>query len=87
MGKLKVELVTPNNPRVIFDNYHENFNDGRWHSVVLSISTNKLIFSVDYRPMITTRLLKIVTGKNNFVFTIILTLPLNYLPDQVYDHE
>lgn len=61
-GKLKVELVTPNNPKVIFDNYEDTFNDGRWHSVILSVSTNNVIFNVDARPMKTTRLLKIVTG-------------------------
>ncbi|XP_066260020.1 neurexin-4 isoform X2 [Euwallacea similis] len=61
-GKLKVELITPNNPRVVFDNYEETFNDGRWHVVVLTIRTNDVTFSVDYRPMKTTRLLKIVTG-------------------------
>lgn len=59
---MKVELVTPNNPKVVFDNYEETYNDGRWHSVILSITTNKIIFNVDARPMKTTRLLKIVTG-------------------------
>lgn len=63
-GKLKVELVTANNPRVVFDNYEETFNDGRWHMVVLSIKTNEVILSVDFRPMKTTRLLKIVTGRD-----------------------
>ncbi|CAG9853678.1 unnamed protein product [Phyllotreta striolata] len=66
-GKLKVELVSPNNPKVIFDNFDETFNDGRWHTVVLTIQTNKIIFSVDYRPMITTRVLKIVTGGLYFI--------------------
>ncbi|XP_065156246.1 neurexin-4 isoform X1 [Atheta coriaria] len=61
-GKIKVELVTPDNPRVILDNYQETFNDGKWHSVVLTINTNTLVLSVDYRPMKTTRRLKIVTG-------------------------
>lgn len=61
-GKIKVDLITPNNPRIILDNYDETFNDGRWHTVVLTISTNTLILSVDYRPMRTTRLLKIQTG-------------------------
>lgn len=65
-GKLKVELVTANNPRVVFDNYEETFNDGRWHVVVLSIKTNEVILSVDFRPMKTTRLLKIVTGRDYF---------------------
>ncbi|KAJ8950685.1 hypothetical protein NQ318_012765 [Aromia moschata] len=66
-GKLKVELVTPDNPRVVFDNYDETFNDGRWHTVVLTVSTNKLVLSVNYRPMQTTRLLKIVTGGVYFI--------------------
>ncbi|KAL1514303.1 hypothetical protein ABEB36_003581 [Hypothenemus hampei] len=65
-GKLKVELVTPNNPRVIFDNYQETFNDGRWHVVVLTIRTNDVTFNVDRRPMKTTRMLKIVTGSVYF---------------------
>lgn len=57
-----MELVTANNPKVIFDNYESTFNDGRWHIVVLSISINKVTLSVDYRSMHTTRLLKIITG-------------------------
>ncbi|XP_017770023.1 PREDICTED: neurexin-4 isoform X1 [Nicrophorus vespilloides] len=61
-GKIKVELITPNNPRVILDNYQETFNDGRWHTVVLTISTNSLVLDVDYKPMKTTRRLKIKTG-------------------------
>ncbi|KAG5881355.1 hypothetical protein JTB14_037097 [Gonioctena quinquepunctata] len=66
-AKLKVELVTPNNPKVIFDNYDDYFNDGRWHIVVLTISNNQVVFNVDYRPMTTTRLLKIVTGATYFI--------------------
>lgn len=42
-------------------------NDGRWHTVVLTISTNSMLLSVDYRPMKTTRLLTIVTGGNYFI--------------------
>ncbi|CAH1101756.1 unnamed protein product [Psylliodes chrysocephalus] len=76
-GKLKVELVSPNNPKVIFDNFDEQFNDGRWHSVVLTIQTNKIIFSVDYRPMTTTRILKIVTGSLYFIAGGV-TAPLGY---------
>lgn len=59
---MKVELITPNNPKVNLDNYEERFNDGRWHTVVLTISTNSLILSVDYRPMKTVRYLKMFTG-------------------------
>ncbi|XP_049821647.1 neurexin-4 isoform X1 [Aethina tumida] len=66
-GKIKVELITGNNPKVVFDNYDEAFNDGRWHSVVLTIQKNSLVLSVDYRPMKTVRLLKIQTGAKYFI--------------------
>ena len=61
-GKVKVEIKTDNNPRTILDNYDEEFNDGRWHSLVLTISTNSLVLDIDQRPMRTTRLLSMVTG-------------------------
>ncbi|XP_076259208.1 neurexin-4 isoform X1 [Rhynchophorus ferrugineus] len=61
-GKLKIDIQTANTHKIVLDNYQETFNDGRWHVIVLTIKTNDLTFSVDYRPMKTTRLLKIVTG-------------------------
>ncbi|XP_063906965.1 neurexin-4 isoform X1 [Zophobas morio] len=61
-GKIKIELITSEVPKIVLDNYKETFNDGRWHIVVLTITTNLMIFSVDYRPMKTTRLLSIKTG-------------------------
>ncbi|KAK4880887.1 hypothetical protein RN001_004206 [Aquatica leii] len=61
-GKIKVELITPNNPQINLDNFDETFNDGRWHTVVLTIGVNSMILSVDYRPMKTTRFLKMSTG-------------------------
>nr|CAD7425131.1 unnamed protein product [Timema monikensis] len=75
-GKIKVDLVTSGNPRTILDNYDETFNDGRWHTVILSIETNSLILNVDNRPMKTMRLLSMATGtvymeyccKNEVVF-------------------
>lgn len=66
-GKVKVDLVTPNNPKVILDNYDETFNDGRWHILVLTIATNSLVLSVDYRPMKTVRRLQIITGSLYYV--------------------
>lgn len=61
-GKVKVEIKTDDNPRTILDNYEETFNDGRWHSLVLTISKNSLILDIDQRPMPTIRLLTMVTG-------------------------
>ncbi|KAJ3619660.1 hypothetical protein MTP99_005324 [Tenebrio molitor] len=66
-GKIKVELITSGVSKVVLDNYKEKFNDGRWHTVVLTINTNLMIFNVDYRPMKTVRLLKIQTGGTYFI--------------------
>lgn len=66
-GKLKVELVTRESPRVIFDNYEETYNDGKWHTLVLTIGTNSLVVNLDNRPMRTTRLLSIRTGALYFI--------------------
>lgn len=61
-GKVKVEIKTGNNPRAILDNYDEQFNDGRWHSLVLTIATNSLVLDINQRPMRTTRILSMSTG-------------------------
>ncbi|GLH10251.1 Neurexin-4, partial [Gryllus bimaculatus] len=61
-GKIKIELVTPGNPKTWLDNYDDLFNDGRWHRVIMTIKKNKLILDVDNRPMETTRLLSMTTG-------------------------
>lgn len=62
-GKVKVEIMTDtDNTAVLIDNYDEQFNDGKWHSFVLTVANNMLVVDVDQRPMTTTRVLKIVTG-------------------------
>ncbi|KAG7191157.1 hypothetical protein KM043_007179 [Ampulex compressa] len=66
-GKLKVDIQTKLNPRMILDNFNEKFNDGKWHHVILTISTNNLILNVDGRPMITTRILEMITGPVYFI--------------------
>lgn len=62
-----MEVVTPGNPQIVLDNYNEKFNDGRWHSVVLTISKDLLILSIDYRPMRTIRKLQMLTGAEYFI--------------------
>lgn len=61
-GKVKVDLITPDSPKIILDNYEDYFNDGKWHTVVLTISKDLLILNIDNRPMRTVRRLKMVTG-------------------------
>lgn len=61
-GKVKVELKSGTTPRILLDNYDEMFNDGRWHTLMLTVATDSLILSIDQRPMRTTRILKITTG-------------------------
>ncbi|KAK2575769.1 hypothetical protein KPH14_007155 [Odynerus spinipes] len=61
-GKLKIEIETKGNSKVILDNFDDKFNDGKWHQVILTIAKNTLILNVDGRPMRTKRLLEMVTG-------------------------
>lgn len=59
--------MSDNNPKAILDNYNEKFNDGRWHSAMLTMSLNNLVLTVDTRPMKTTRLLNMRTGSTYFI--------------------
>ncbi|EEB13815.1 Contactin-associated protein 1 precursor, putative [Pediculus humanus corporis] len=61
-GYIKVDVQTGTNPRTILNNFHEPFNDGRWHQVVLTVGTNKLILEIDGVAMTTNRLLSMSTG-------------------------
>lgn len=61
-GKVKVDIKSGDGPRTTLDNYDDQFNDGRWHSLVLTISRNSLVLDIDQRPMPTTRLLEMTTG-------------------------
>uniref|UniRef100_A0A1A9W560 Neurexin-4 n=1 Tax=Glossina brevipalpis TaxID=37001 RepID=A0A1A9W560_9MUSC len=62
-GKVKLDLKLPDKPRIILDNYNEQFNDGKWHSFVLTIQRNRLIVDIDQRPMITAKNIEISTGR------------------------
>jgi contactin associated protein-like 2 len=66
-GKLKIEIETKNGPKTILDNFDERFNDGKWHQVILTISKNSLILSVDGRPTKTIRQMDILTGPVYYV--------------------
>lgn len=66
-GKVKIDIKTSDGPRITLDNYDDEFNDGRWHSLLLTISQNNLILDIDGRPMITTRLLDMTTSNVYFI--------------------
>ncbi|XP_034948023.1 neurexin-4 isoform X2 [Chelonus insularis] len=66
-GRLKVEIITKGNPAAILDDFSEQFNDGKWHHVILTVSKNTIILNVDDRPMRTKRLLEIQTGAYYFI--------------------
>lgn len=57
-----IELMTEGSPKVVLDNFDETLNDGRWHDVIFSISENNMVLNINKRQVITTRLLKIITG-------------------------
>ncbi|XP_043664141.1 neurexin-4 isoform X2 [Vespula pensylvanica] len=61
-GKLKIEIETKGNSKVILDNFDEKFNDGKWHQIILTVAKNTLILNVDGRPMRTKRILEMITG-------------------------
>lgn len=62
-GKVKIDLKLGEKPRIILDNYDEQFNDGKWHSFVLTIARNLLVLNIDQRPMTTTKNIQISTGR------------------------
>ncbi|XP_026281799.1 neurexin-4 isoform X3 [Frankliniella occidentalis] len=66
-GKVKVQIETNGNPRATLDNYDVQFNDGRWHDVVLTVLRDLLILSIDNQPMRTSRLLRMATGLHYFI--------------------
>ncbi|XP_072939887.1 neurexin-4 [Epargyreus clarus] len=66
-GKVKVELFTEGSPKVKLDNYAEDFNDGRWHSLLLTMATDSLTLAVDYRPVKTTKKLRFLTGSTYYI--------------------
>ncbi|CAF4816376.1 unnamed protein product [Pieris macdunnoughi] len=66
-GLVKVELFTEGSPKVKLDNYAEVFNDGRWHSLMLTMAPDTLILSLNYRPVKTTKKLKFFTGSSYYI--------------------
>lgn len=66
-GKVKVELATAGSPKIKLDNYAEEFNDGRWHALMLTMATDSLTLSVDNRPVKTTKRLRVLTGSHYLI--------------------
>ncbi|XP_060801715.1 neurexin-4 [Amyelois transitella] len=66
-GKIKVELEMAGSQRVKLDNYAEEFNDGRWHSLMLTMGVDHLVLSVDYRPVRTTKKMNFLSGSTYYI--------------------
>lgn len=67
-GKVKIDLkLGDDKQRMILDDYEETFNDGKWHSLVLTINRNKLVLDIDQKPMTTTKSIQISTGRYYFI--------------------
>lgn len=64
---MRVELETAGSPRVKLDNYVEELNDGRWHSIVLTMATDSLTLSLDSRPVQTVKRLRFLTGEIYYI--------------------
>lgn len=50
-GKVKVEVQAGDNPKALLDNFDVRFNDGRWHDLIVSVSTNKVIIKRLYKKL------------------------------------
>lgn len=57
-----IELETPGNPRLKFQNFDRSFNDGRWYELSLLIVSNKLLLKVNEEQAVTNRLITFVSG-------------------------
>ncbi|GBP09577.1 Neurexin-4 [Eumeta japonica] len=71
-GRVKVELYTKDmikdsSPKIKLDNYAEQFNDGRWHPLMLTMAPDSLTLSIDYRPVKTIKKLKFLTGGTYYI--------------------
>ncbi|KAI5631254.1 laminin G domain-containing protein [Phthorimaea operculella] len=66
-GKVKAEMYTEGSPKVKLDNYEEEFNDGRWHALMLTMQHDLLTLAVDYRPVRTTKKLRFITGPTYYI--------------------
>ncbi|CAL4184396.1 unnamed protein product, partial [Meganyctiphanes norvegica] len=63
-GKVMVEIDAEATPgKVVLDNFASTYNDGLWHKVMFFVKKNHLELIVDDVPMITTRIIDIVSGK------------------------
>ncbi|CAH2105201.1 unnamed protein product [Euphydryas editha] len=66
-GKVKVELFTAGSSKVKLDNYADQFNDGRWHSLMLTMAQDSLVLTMNYRPVKTIKLFKFLTGSTYYI--------------------
>lgn len=67
VGKIKVEILAENGPKIMLDNFLDVLNDGRWHQVILALATNSMVLIVDGRPMETVRLMSFRTGSTYLI--------------------
>ncbi|XP_055376798.1 neurexin-4 isoform X1 [Condylostylus longicornis] len=77
-GKVKIDMQIGDQPRIILDNYDEEFNDGKWHTLVLTLQRNQLILDIDRRPMTTTKNIKFSTSRIYYIAGSVV----NDIPDK-----
>jgi hypothetical protein len=61
-ARIKVKIQAKGTPEVKIDNFDQTWNDGTWHQVVLSMSRNEAIISMDKMKMVTSRIMDIRSG-------------------------
>lgn len=60
---LLIDLEVENSPKLTLENFAQEFNDGEWHQVELTVSYNSVTLKVDERLVKTRRLMQIITGE------------------------
>ncbi|CAH0729114.1 unnamed protein product, partial [Brenthis ino] len=67
-GRVKVELFTDSgSPKVKLDNYEQEYNDGRWHELALTMAADALALALDRRAVRTTKRLRFLTGEVYYI--------------------
>uniref|UniRef100_A0A6B2EGY6 Putative neurexin iv n=1 Tax=Phlebotomus kandelakii TaxID=1109342 RepID=A0A6B2EGY6_9DIPT len=66
-GVVKVDLKTDENPIITLRPHNQMFNDGRWHSLVLTLSKNNMVLDINRRPANTEKLMSILTGGTYYI--------------------
>lgn len=66
-GKIKIAIQGKEIPKeILIEPFEDKLNDGKWHSIMIILDTNKIELHVDGKPSVTTRKFSLQTGTEYF---------------------